>query len=295
MTKKIYKIESNGKNKLVERKYYKKGNEFLIIEKTLSEFIVIVGERPKDAQEKSLSYINLSEFMNLKYADFKNKLYFSSGISSEDKKIIKDSLNYWNFSDLFKKGWKLFDVSNNIFGESEIIETTHNHLILNANMCEITFTSITMEECKEYLDNGITDMDSMLERLNENREFGFLEPYCQISIGENSEEDSFESDLIELSKTKVKKENTFYQIPPLSIVCIEENKGGEYNLDIYGEFDSKNLRAIPKKFVWGKGSQSQIKMFTPYYNDENFECWDAGRNIGECWYLIDAKGKVHGL
>jgi len=287
-----YKIESNGKNKFTERTYYKKGNDFFILEESKNEFDIITHELPKRGWDQKVVFCDLGEFKDLKYSPSVDRFIFSSGLSKEEKLKIKKMFKNYNQRELPKVGWIFFDKSTKIFGDSEVINTLYNKLDFYGSLTEVNSIDITQEQFEEYLNEGISYSEIDSDQLN-NGGIGslFTDSSCELQI--NEEEYPIQERLEKLIKSNSKK--VVNHFCSLEIVRESFYKGGHFELEIYEEFDPKKFNIRLENYVVGKNKKSICISFTPNYDGVDFEHEDGGHYKGDDWSLVDEKGNVNSL
>jgi hypothetical protein len=286
-----YKIDSNGKNLFTERTYYKKGTDFFIVEESKKEFKILTSEPPKVNFEQSIKFYDLSEYKDISSTSITNKIIFSSGISKVDQKVIRKIFKEWDQDKLPKLGWKFFDKSTKIFGESEVINTPYNKLDFYGYITEVSSISITKEQFEKYSTQGIDESEIDWDQIFNTECTGFSNPYCELLI--NGTTYNIEKQLEKLIKLNTKKIENYF--PKLEIVRESLYKGGQFSLEIYEEFDPKKFNIYVENYVIGKNAKSPNLLFHPSYDDEIFEFEDGGWGKGDDWSLVDDKGKVYGL
>lgn len=285
-----YKIESNGKNRLINRSYYQKKSDFIIFEVSKKEFLIISDEYPKDIWESKEPQKQLFQFKDLKYGDSNNKIYFSSGINKEDQKTIRGISKEWNKKDYLKKnGWKFLGQSSSIYGESNAVRTPFNNLEVSGYNLEIEYLTISTEEYIKYKNQGVTEAEhkNIFYRLNTNT--GFIDSDIELSINGNVLSSIY--DQIEKSLKNASKESPF-KIPTPCIIHERWFKGASYSLDIYEEFDIKKFRISTESFSWNKGKGADAIIYEPIYDENSFEFIEGGWEKSSDWYIIDEKNNV---
>jgi len=286
-----YKIESNGKNILTERTYYKKGSDFFIVEESKKEFKIITKQSPDYKWEQKTKLYSLNEYENTLYTPSIEKLIFSSGVDKDEQKVIRKLFKTWDQDKLLKMGWKFFDESTKIFGESIVVQTPYNRLDFYGYLTEITCMNISKEQFKKYSQEGISDSDEGLDDFYSYTLTQFSDPSCELEI--NGIEYPIEKRLEKLIKSNSKKIVNHYS--DLMIVRESFSKGGNYFLEIFEEFDPKKFNIEVENYVIGKNKKSINLLFSPTYDGEGFEYEDGGNTKGDDWSLVDEKGIVHSV
>ena len=287
-----YKIESNGKNILTVRTYYKKGSNFFIVEESKKEFNIITKNPPECNYEQNISFYELSEYNDTSYKSTIEKFIFSSGVEKEEQKQIRKLFKNRDEDKLPKLGWKFYDKSTKIFGESDIIQTTYNKLDFYGYLTEINCIEITKKQFEEYSKEGIKYSEIDSDKLNDGG-YGslFTDSSCELHI--NEEEYPIKERLEKLIKSNSK--NIVNHFSSLEIVRESFYKGGHFELEIYEEFDPKKFNISVENYVKGKNKKSICISFIPNYDGVDFEYKDGGYHKDDDWSLIDEKGNVHSL
>jgi len=286
-----YKIESNGKNILTERTYFKKGSDFFIFEKSMKRFKIITEQSPNYEWEQNTKLYSLNEYKNTLYTPSIEKFIFSSGVDKDEQKVIRKLFKTWDQDKLKKLGWKFFDKSTKIFGESEVVETPYNKLDFYGYLTEISSMSITKKQFDEYSINGISESEFNWGEMNSDTITRFSDSSCELQINEITYQ--IEKQLEKLIKLNSKKIENHYS--NLQIVRESFYKGGQFSLEIYEEFDPKKFNISVENYVIGKNTKSPNLLYSPSYDGDIFEYEDGGWGKGDDWSLVDDKGNVHTL
>lgn len=288
-----YRIESNGKNILTERTYYKKGSNFFIVEESKKEFNIITKNQPEYNREQNIIFYELSEYNEKLYKlTVVKKFIFSSGVEKEEQKFIRKLFKNRDKDKLPKFGWKFYDKSTKIFGESKVIQIQYNKLDFYGYLTEINCIEITKKQFEEYSKEGIKYSEIDFDDLYHGG-YGtlFTDSSCELQIDE--EEYPIKERLEKLIKSNSKKIVNHFS--SLRIVQESIYKSGNYFLEIYEEFDPKKFNIDVGNYVMGKNKKSICISFIPTYDGVNFEWYCDGDHRGDDWSLIDEKGNVHNL
>ncbi|AWW49453.1 hypothetical protein POPA111323_01390 [Polynucleobacter paneuropaeus] len=287
-----YAVKSNGKNKLIERTYYKKRANIFYIENIKSEFNIISVNPLDFSSGGTEQYILLSDFKDVTYSRSVEKRYFSSGVSIDDKKIIKKLSNGWQLEENLKKiGWKFFDITIKVVGESEIKTVPFNHLSLQATESEIAYENLSELEYMNYVKNGIP-----AEKYNDiasSGNSGFCETDVLFEL--NNEEVNIQKHLEREFKKKNQDERLISRLKLPTLVVTHFYKRSYATIDIFEEFDPKKLTLDIEKYVYKNGANGYYYAYLPIYDGQNFEFESSGLHNYTDILLIDSKGKIHSI
>ena len=287
-----YSVKSNSKNKLIERTFYKKQKNILFVEKVRDEFNVISINPLAFSWGGNEKYITLSDFKEITNSSSVDKLFFSSGISVDVKKIIRKLSKGWEFEEGLRQiGWQFFDKTIKVFGESEINKIPLNHLSLQGTEIEISCHSISNDEFKEYLENGISSEE--YDDISTSGDSGFCETDSKFTV--NDEEVNIKKELEKEFKKKNSDENLFSKITLPAIVVAHYFKRSYATIDILEEFDPKKLTLNVEKYVYKTGVNGHYSAYLPMYEGQNFDFESSGLHNYTDILLIDAKGKTHSI
>jgi hypothetical protein len=285
-----YTVKSNGKNKLIERTYYKKRTNIFYIDSIKSEFNIIASNPLDFSWDGGEQYIPLSKFDDVNNVRSIDKIFFSSGVSVDDKKIIKKLSSGWQLEESIKKlGWKFFDKTIKVIGESEIKTVPFNRLSLQATEIEIAYENLSELQFKSYLENGIPAQD--YDDIASSGNSGFCETDVVFEL--NDEEIQIHKHLEKKLKEKNPDERLIVKMKLPTLVVAHYFKRSYATINIYEEFNLKKLTLDVEKLVYKNGANGYYYAYLPIYDGQNFDFESSGLHNYTDILLIDAKGKVH--
>jgi hypothetical protein len=287
-----YSVKSNENNKLIERTYYKKKSDIFYIEKTQSEFNIVSANPLEFTWSEEGEYIQLFEYEDIAYGHSSEKLFFTSGISIDDKKSIKKLSKGYRFEDEIKSiGWKFFDKTSKVTGESKIERVPFNQLSLQATEIEISCLSISDDEFKEYLKNGISSEE--YDDISTSGDSGFCETDSKFTV--NDEEVDIKKHLLKELKKKSSDEQLMTKMQLPALIVAHYFKRSHATIDIFEEFDLKKLTLNIEKYIYKSGPNGYYFAYRPTYGDEDFSFESSGLHNYTDILLIDTKGKVYSI
>jgi len=287
-----YSVKSNGKNKLIERTYYKKRTDIFYIEKVKSEFHLISANQLQFTWSEEGEYIQLSEYKDLAYGQKIEKIFFTTGVSTEDKKSIKKLSNGYMFEGEAKGiGWKFFDKTTKVVGESRIEKVPFNQLSFQATEIEIACQDLSESQFKEYLENGISQDE--YDDISTSGNSGFCETDIKFEI--NGEEVNIQKYVDKEIRKKNEDERLITRMQLPSLIVAHYFKRSYATLDIFEEFDPKKLTLNVEKYIFKSGAKGYYYAYLPMYGDQDFSFESSGLHNYTDILLIDKKGKVHSI
>jgi hypothetical protein len=287
-----YSVKSNGENKLVERTYYKKKGDIFYVETTKKEFHIITSYPLDYAWNDDEQHIPLIQFKDIFYGPNIQKICFTNAISAEDRKFIKKALKEYSFErNVSDKGWKLFETSSKIIGESEIKRVPFNQLSLQATEMEISYQNISESQFKNYLENGISSEE--YDDISTGGDSGFCETDIKFEV--NNEDVNIQKYISKEFRKKDLDEHLIIRFQLPTLVVAHYFKRSYATVDIFEEFDPRKINLKIEKYIFKNGANGYYYSYLPMYGEQDFEFESSGLHNYTDILIIDKKGKVHSI